>query len=72
MEQLGDLYESFRRIPFYLELMAVFTVLQFFVLAALGVVVAIQLHRIAETFDRSVPKNNDSHYPAPPPPYRPY
>lgn len=75
MEDPSGLYDAFRRIPFYLELVAIFTVLQLVVVGVLGAVVALQLHRIAAILDRATPKDNGSHYPPPQPgqgPSRPY
>lgn len=48
MEELAQLYGSFRRIPVYIAVMMVFVIIQFIVVALLGGYVAFQMRRIAD------------------------
>ena len=69
MEEMADLYNNFRRIPTYVMVAMVFTILQFVVVTALGVYLAVQMHRIAEVMESTKPKNNGTWGPGVPPGY---
>lgn len=52
MGELADLYESFKRIPTYVMIIMIFTVLQFIVLSSIAAFGAFQLRRVADIMER--------------------
>ncbi|HET9649683.1 MAG TPA: hypothetical protein VFP34_15840 [Microlunatus sp.] len=66
MNELANLYESFRRIPVYVAVMMVFVIIQFIVVSILGVYIAVQMRKIADAVEasnqRQLPTSGPSPY----------